>query len=53
MQARGCVRAHTHILDVWQVTRSMEHKYCLFEHEFFLFEHLFYFFEHEFYLFEH
>ena len=25
MRARGCVRAHTHRLHVWQVTRCMEH----------------------------
>ena len=46
MRARECVRAHTHRLHVWQVTRCMEHG-------FYLLEHLFYFFEHEFYLFEH
>ena len=43
MRARGCVRAHTHRLHVWQVTRCMEHESCLFEHGFYLFEHLFYF----------
>ena len=60
MRARGCVRAHTHRLHVWQVMRYMEHGSCLFEHEFYLFEHLFYFLrtrfffvEHEFYFFEH
>ena len=60
MRARGCVRAHTHRLHVWQVTRCMEHGSCLFEHGFYLFEHLFYFLrtriffvEHEFYFFEH
>ena len=60
MRARGCVRAHTHRLHVWHVTRCMEHGSCLFEHEFCLFEHLFYFLrtriffvEHEFYFFEH
>ena len=25
MRARKCVRAHTHRLHVWQVTRCMEH----------------------------
>ena len=25
MRARECVRAHTHRLHVWQVTRCMEH----------------------------
>ena len=34
MRARECVRAHTHRLQVWQVTRCMEHGSCLFEHEF-------------------
>ena len=60
MRARVCVRAHTHRLHVWQVTRCMEHGSCLFEHGFYLFEHLFYFLrtriffvEHEFYFFEH
>ena len=53
MRARGCVRAHTHRLKVWQVKRCMKHESCLFEHGFYLFEHEFYFFEHEFYLFEH
>ena len=53
MRARECVRAHTHRLHVWQVTRCMEHESCLFENEFFLFEHEFYFFEHESYFFEH
>ena len=60
MRARECVRAHTHRLHVWQVTRCMEHGSCLFEHGFYLFEHLFYFLrtrfffvEHEFYFFEH
>ena len=48
MRARRCVRAHTHRLHVWQVTRCMEHGSCLFEHGFCLFEHEFYFFEHEF-----
>ena len=37
MRARGCVRAHTHRLHVWQVTRCMEHGSCLFEHEFLFF----------------
>ena len=39
MRARGCVRAHTHRLHVWQVTRCMEHESCLFEHGFYFFEH--------------
>ena len=40
MRARGCVRAHTHRLHVWQVMRYMEHGSCLFEHEFlFFYEH--------------
>ena len=48
MRARGCVRAHTHRLHVWQVTRCMEHGYCLFEHEFLFFSNTdFIFFEHE------
>ena len=37
MRARECVRAHTHRLQVWQVTRCMEHGSCLFEHEFLFF----------------
>ena len=37
MRARECVRAHTHRLQVWQVTRCMEHESCLFEHEFLFF----------------
>ena len=37
MRARRCVRAHTHRLHVWQVTRCMEHGSCLFEHGFYLF----------------
>ena len=37
MRARECVRAHTHRLQVWQMTRCMEHEYCLFEHEFLFF----------------
>ena len=37
MRARGCVRAHTHRLHVWQVTRCMEHGSCLFEHGFLFF----------------
>ena len=50
MRARGCVRAHTHRLHVWQVTRCMEHGSCLFEHGFYLFEHLFYFLRTRFFL---
>ena len=37
MRARGCVRAHTHRLHVWQVMRYMEHGSCLFEHGFLFF----------------
>ena len=61
MRARECVRAHTYGLHVWQVTRCLEHRFCLFEHGFLVFsntnliffEHGFYFFEHGFYFFEH
>ena len=41
MRARGGVRAHTHRLHVWQVTRCMEHGSCLFEQGFYFFEHEF------------
>ena len=37
MRARGCVRAHTHRLHVWLVTRCLEHGYWLFEHKFLFF----------------
>ena len=53
MRARGCVRAHTHRLHVWQVTRCMEHGSCLFEHYLYLLRTLIFVFEHEFYFFEH
>ena len=58
MRARGCVRAHTHRLHVWQVMRYMEHfstrififsntDFYLFEHEFYFFRTRILFFEHE------
>ena len=54
MRARVCVRAHTHRLHVWQVTRCMEHGSGLFEHGFLVFSNTnLIFFEHGFYFFEH
>ena len=39
MRARGCVRAHTHRLHVWQVPRCLEHGSLFFSNTNLIFEH--------------
>ena len=47
MRARGCVRAHTHRLHVWQGRGTWNTDFYFFSNTNLIFEHEFYFFEHE------